>query len=198
MTVNPTSAGDTYKCPKGYYCLAGTTSPVACLAGTYNANLGADAANDCIISPAGYYTLDASETVGIPCTAGYYCPAGTTGAAAVPCPVGTIRATTGAGVVGDCSTCPAGYYCGEATVTATICPQGSYCTAGSSVPLNCPAGTFGATVGLTSSASCQGCLPGMYCSQQGLQSPDGLCDIGYFCIQNAITPNPTDGTTGNE
>ena len=37
----------------------------------------------------------------------------------------------------------------------------------------------------------------MYCSQKGLRSPDGLCDIGYYCIQGATTPNPTDGTLGN-
>ena len=37
----------------------------------------------------------------------------------------------------------------------------------------------------------------MYWSQKGLRSPDGLWDIGYYCVQGATTPNPTDGTLGN-
>ena len=37
----------------------------------------------------------------------------------------------------------------------------------------------------------------MYCSQKGLKAPDGLCDMGYFCLGKATTPNPTDGTTGD-
>ena len=44
---------------------------------------------------------------------------------------------------------------------------------------------------------CFDCLPGMYCSQQGLKAPDGLCDMGYFCTKKSTTPNPTDGITGN-
>ena len=149
-------------------------------------------------SPAGYYTTDASETQGTACSAGYYCLAGTTGAAANACPVGTYRSTTGAAAASDCNDCPAGYYCGQATVNPTICPQGSYCPVNSSVPTSCPQGRFGATVGAQASTDCQSCLPGTYCSQLGLRSPDGLCDIGYFCIGGSTTPNPTDGTMGNE
>jgi len=197
MKVDPAVSGDTYKCPKGHYCLAGTSSATPCLAGTYNDQLGGDTAASCQTSPAGFFTRDAATTVGTPCTAGFYCPAGTTGAAAVPCPVGKMRKLTGAGQLSDCAACTAGYYCGQATAIPTICTQGSYCLSGSETPTSCPIGTFGAKVGLTATSECTDCLPGMFCSQQGLKSPDGLCDMGYFCISKATTPNPTDGTTGN-
>jgi hypothetical protein len=101
LGVNPTLSGDTYKCPKGHYCLAGTASATACLAGTYNDLLGGTSVAACKVSDAGFFTKDASTTTGTPCTAGYYCPAGTTGEAAVPCPVGKMRTTTGAGSLAD-------------------------------------------------------------------------------------------------
>jgi len=195
--LDPETAGDTYKCAKGHYCLKGATSATPCLAGTYNDQLGADEPSDCIISPAGFYTKDASVDTGIPCTVGYYCLAGTTGEAADPCPIGTYRNTVGAAKVEDCNPCPAGYICGQGTYEPTICPQGSYCVEGSSTAISCPIGTFGASVGLTVDTECFPCLPGTYCSQVGLKAPDGLCDMGYFCKQGATSPNPTDGTTGN-
>jgi hypothetical protein len=199
-TEDPTSvaAGDTYKCPKGYYCLAGATSATPCLAGTYNDQLAGTSAASCQPSPAGYYTKEASTTTGTLCTAGYYWEQGTTGEAAIPCPVGKMRTTAGGAQLSDCVKCTAGYYCGQATATPTICPQGSYCPEESSTPTQCPIGTFGASVGLAASTDCTDCLPGMFCSQKGLKSPDGLCDIGYYCIGKATTPNPTDGTTGNK
>jgi len=195
--ADPTTSGTTYQCPKGHYCLAGASSATPCLAGTYNDVLGGTSLASCKTTPAGYYTRDASTTQGILCSAGYYCLAGTTGEAAIPCPLGKMRMTTGAAQLSDCIDCTAGYYCGEATAIPTICPQGSYCVAGSSTPAQCPIGTFGAKVGLTAESECQDCLPGMFCSQKGLKAPDGLCDMGYYCVLKSTTPNPTDGTTGN-
>jgi hypothetical protein len=195
--ADPTASGDTYKCPKGHYCLVGATAAIPCLAGTYNDVLGGSSLASCKQTPQGYYTKEASTTQGTLCTVGYYCPAGTTGEAAVPCPIGKMRTTPGAGAETDCATCTAGYYCGQGTAIPKVCPQGSYCPAGSSTPTQCPIGTFGAKVGLTAATECQDCLPGMYCSQKGLKAPDGLCDMGYYCILKATTPNPTDGTTGN-
>lgn len=161
---------------------------------------------DCTISPAGKWTGAAATTTGTDCDPGYYCPQGSTSGTSVPCAVGTFRATPGAGVNTDCAACTKGYYCGEGTSVPTICPQGFYCLQGSVTPTGCPIGTFGASVGLTalvtntgtSDTGCFNCLPGMYCSQVGLKAPDGLCDMGYFCISKSSTPNPTDATTGNK
>lgn len=97
----------------------------------------------------------------------------------------------------SCKTCPAGYYCNEVQIHPIICPAGSFCPAGAAVPVKCPRGTYGGSLGLTASSQCKACNAGAYCTQTGLTSPDGLCDPGYYCIAGAITPNPTDGTTGN-
>ena len=50
-----------------------------------------------------------------PCPMGQYCGASTI----IPddCPAGTYRNTTGAIVVGDCTTCPAGFYCPSIATT---------------------------------------------------------------------------------
>lgn len=110
MEVDPAGQGDTYKCPKGYYCLAGATSATPCLAGTYNDVLGGQDSTACKVSPKGFYTKDAATTTGTPCTPGYYCEAGTTGEAAIPCPKGTFRGTAGAEELANCTACTPGYY----------------------------------------------------------------------------------------
>ncbi len=52
-------------------------------------------------------------------------------------------------------------------------------------------------MGLKKSEECQTCSPGAYCTQQGITSPDGLCDPGFYCKGGATVPNPTDGVTGD-
>ena len=37
----------------------------------------------------------------------------------------------------------------------------------------------------------------MYCPSPGAVSPAGNCSEGYYCTLEAITDQPTDGTTGN-
>lgn len=66
-------------CPAGYYCPEGAASPYSCPSGTYNPHTGRDGLEDCITSPEGYYTEEASRNMTGPCEAGYYCPAGSTG-----------------------------------------------------------------------------------------------------------------------
>jgi hypothetical protein len=204
-TVEPSTDAATYACPLGYYCTIGTTAAVNCLAGTYRSTTGGESISNCTQTPAGKWTGAAATTTGTDCNAGYYCEAGSTSGTSIPCPVATVRTTTGAGTLEECVACTKGYYCGEATSVPTICPQGSYCVEGSKTGVGCPIGTFGASLGLTAMATntgtsdtgCFDCFPGMYCSQVGLKAPDGLCDMGYFCVSKSSTPNPTDGTTGN-
>jgi hypothetical protein len=95
-------------------------------------------------------------------------------------------------------------------VDPIICPQGFYCIlitsitdASDGVPLKCPKGTYGYTVGLTEEADCKACPDAYYCSQPGLEAPDGLCDPGYFCSHDssstvgASVSAPTDAVTGD-
>lgn len=67
-------------CPTGHVCPAGADSPVPCSSGTYNPHTGMDDLNeDCLMSPEGYYTIEASTNLTGVCAPGYYCPAGSTG-----------------------------------------------------------------------------------------------------------------------
>lgn len=66
-------------CPAGYYCPDGVSSPISCPNGTYNPHTGRDDFGDCIISPEGYYTEEASTSMTGRCEAGHYCPAGSIG-----------------------------------------------------------------------------------------------------------------------
>ena len=91
-----------------------------------------------------------------PCSAGYYCPAGSTSPAQVLCPAGSF-CPAGAGAATPCAggtfsdlpgaalcqPCPAGSYCAPGTARAfgAPCGVGNYCPAGSASPLPCP--TFG-------------------------------------------------------
>lgn len=96
-----------------------------------------------------------------------------------------------------CKDCPEGFYCTDAATEPTSCPQGYYCPASSTLPTACPAGTYGNGIELIEEADCTDCEMGMFCSQSGLGSPDGLCDPGYYCTSKATIPNPTDGVTGD-
>lgn len=66
-------------CLAGYYCPAGAESPESCPSGTYNPHTGRDDLEDCLVSPEGFYTIEASTNMTGPCAPGYYCPSGSTG-----------------------------------------------------------------------------------------------------------------------
>ena len=61
-----------------------------------------------------------------PCSAGRYCPAGTTSENEFLCPSGTYYGTTGAQQLNDCIPCTAGSYC---ETTGLSAPTGQ-CDAG--------------------------------------------------------------------
>ena len=63
----------------------------------------------------------------------------------------------------ECS-CPAANY------TGGKCWSGTYCPSGSPYPVPCKGG--------------------MYCRDDGLAEPNGLCDAGYYCDSNATQPDP--------
>ncbi|CDW74865.1 cast multi-domain protein [Stylonychia lemnae] len=183
-------------CPEGYFCPAGTRIPHKCPAGTYQDQVGRLSSKECITTPAGFYTQQRglSKFQDYLCAIGYYCPQGSNSQFAYRCPRGFYNNQTQQSA---CKSCPAGFFCNETFIHPQICPQGHYCPDKVHEPLKCPVGTFGAALGYKDSASCQTCPPGQYCSQQGISSPDGLCDPGYYCKGGAKVPNPTDGNTGD-
>jgi hypothetical protein len=87
-----------------------------------------------------------------PCSAGYYCEAGSSIATAAPCPPGTYSV----GGADDCTPCPVGRYGLATSMTSSLC----------SGP--CPAGRYGSTPGLSSS-QCSGTL--LLFAVHALQTP---------------------------
>lgn len=100
--------------------------------------------------------------------------------------------------------CSAGYHCisGSWTpaptdgISGRVCPEGTYCPEGIPTPVKCPAGTFNNFTGLKTEGECTRCAPGMYCLNDGLVYPTGLCDERYFCELGAIYAKPLDTSTG--
>ena len=191
-------------CPVGHYCEVGTQYPVACPAGYYNPSTGQDSIEDCIESPAGYYTEQGSSSITGLCEPGYYCPATSTTPTQIPCPERTYRIDYGGGSLDDCSLCVAGGYCPQASTEPVICPQGYYCVTGVADPEPCPISTYGNTTGLRKESDCITCDGGFYCDSYALQAPKGVIAPGYYCLGgcNTSTPstvhNPDDNSYVNE
>ena len=212
---NPRGNDDTGgPCPEGAFCPAGTSVPLGCPAGTYN-NLKQQ--STCFSCPAGYYCLENTTDFTLVCPEGFYCPNGTRHPYEYPCPKGTYNPVLQSTNVDDCLPCPPGEYCesdGLARSTG-LCAEGWYCVRGAFS--NKPTLIDGVVSGSScfcSNASNGGqcapgsycplgsnepipCDPGHYCNASGLSNVTGPCSAGYFCTQNATSPKPSDGTTGN-
>jgi hypothetical protein len=197
ITVSPNT--NDHACPIGKYCLGGYQS-VDWPAGTYNPIEGRRTLSECLETPAGYYTsAGATEYLTTPCSAGYYCLAGSTTATEWPCPIGTYRGFTGGRQPEDCAVCKSGYVCAAvATVTPVDCGAGNYCPIGTVIQELCPIGTYSAAVNNADSRSCTKCPTGHYCGTKGMTAvtTSDYCDSGFYCIEGATRPDPTDGITG--
>ena len=174
-------------CPSGFYCPLATPKPSPCLPGKKRTTAGGANAGDCVSSTAGYYTVPGSDQNTGQCEPGFYCPAGSTGPFAVPCPANTFMQAPGGASSGDCLACLAGYYCALGAKTPSLCPSGSYCPANSQTPTPCPAGKLGQSMGLKALTDCSPCPVGYYCSQPGLIVPDGTCAAGVYCAPGSTS-----------
>ena len=173
-------------CPAGYYCLAGasTGTSSACLPGQFS-SAGAVSCSPC---DAGTYgaspALNTSSCTG-PCSAGSYCPAGSSVPAPAACPAGFACPSGSAN--GTAFPCPSGTYSVGGAATCTPCAAGQYGTGtGLTLPVcsgPCDVGRYGNATGLTSS-SCSGpCPDGRYGSAAGMTSSQcsGACAAGFSC-----------------
>ncbi|KAG8568304.1 hypothetical protein GDO81_013953 [Engystomops pustulosus] len=227
-TVEPQS------CPRGHYCPAMTAAPIPCPAGTFNPIKGALTFASCKRCPVGRYCRGEanSEPDGLcsagyycegeavdnipqksahfplngPCPIGHFCPEGTL--SPVPCPVGTLKNTTGGFSVDSCVPCYAGYFCASVGLssptglcsagffcpgnftstnpTAFLCPKGHYCSSGSSHPIPCPTGQYQPNTG---SHSCTPCQPGFYCQEAVAGQPEP-CPPHSYCPAGTLFPLP--------
>ena len=129
------------------------------------------------------------------CTAGYYCPHGSSsptaeecGGAHLYCPTGSAAPTpvtlgfysTPATATVDVSATVAAVVGNEQTRTGqTQCAPGQYCDS-SGVAKPCPAGRYGATTGLTT-ALCSGpCAKGHYCLEASTKAHQYPCPQGTY------------------
>lgn len=183
-------------CPAGFYCPAGARFAMSCPSGTYNSQSGADEMTDCLVTPAGYYSIENATVATGLCSPGHYCPAGSTSSNEAPCPSRYYRLDHGAGAQRECSLCVAGGYCPLGSVSPTVCPKGFYCPTGVLNPEPCRPGTFGNTTGLRDSTECTQCSPGKFCDGYALTQPRGLCDPGYFCLFGSNTSAPRNFYSG--
>nr|DBA16528.1 TPA: hypothetical protein GDO54_003912 [Pyxicephalus adspersus] len=208
------TAGEGGGCPRGHYCPVGSFHPYACPAGTYN-NLTHQ--QDCLPCPAGYYCAEnTSDYSGFQCPAGFYCPKGTKHGAQFPCPRGYYNPDPRTHSLDSCLPCTPGHYCGVEGLSTVSgeCDPGWFCVSAAWTPQPfdldnytsanclCPATSTGGKC--LPGFYCPGgtaepisCAPGLYCEEAGLAVPSGECAAGYFCINGATTPKPTDSIRGN-
>lgn len=71
-----------------------------------------------------------------------------------------------------------------------ICLHNIALFAGTGEPNACDAGTFNPSTMSTSADNCTLCEPGQYCNDSGLATPNGDCDIGFYCSGGSTTPRP--------
>ncbi|KAM6933259.1 uncharacterized protein FYW49_001626 [Xenentodon cancila] len=219
-------------CPLGHFCPAATALPQACPLGTLNNQTGANSVSACTPCPPGVYcsTYGASTPQGPcwqgyfceggaadptpessasfprngPCPAGHFCPAGCI--SPVPCPLGSIRNTTGGVSMESCFTCPAGHYCSTEGLTnpsgpcaagfycpfdfssttpyAFLCPKGHFCPEGSALAFPCPTGAYQPNPG---EENCIPCQPGFYCEEAIVGDP-WPCPPHSFCPAGTMMP----------
>lgn len=125
------------------------------------------------------------------CTAGYYCPKGTS--EMFLCPTGHYCDPN----VDVPSPCAAGTYnptygaTGSGSTWCLNCPQGYYCPAGTTAPIKCPSGKV---CGPNSTQiPTTTCAPGEYSGGESIGDASTDCQTcpkGHYCPEGAIFPTP--------
>lgn len=178
----PGLAEPTAMCDGGYYCILGSWS-------NQPSPLGNDTISDCSCP---------AQIIGDKCKAGTFCPPGSD--APTPCTGGYYCGMDE--LSAESGQCLAGYYCnGSSTLQnpvnetfGDICPKGHYCPTASSYPIPCAEGEYSDAFAQHNISSCLPCTAGKYCQGPGRDLPNGFCDVGWFCPEGSIVPQPP----GNE
>jgi len=116
-------------CPTGHYCPVGTQSNTQypCPTGTVGATTGLKSDTECTNCTAGGGCGSGSSTV-VTCSAGYYCPAGTTTSTPTEyrAPAGSYISGTGATSQYDNEPCGLGKFCPIGSTGPNACLKGTY------------------------------------------------------------------------
>ena len=184
----------TVPCARGHYCPLSTiySTQYPCPAGYFSDSTSLANSNGCTPCPDGYSCgLGTTSTSLINCPAGKVCPEGTATGSEDNCPGGTYSNRTNLWRSGDCTPCPAGFYCSAgATSVSGPCSAGFYCPASTSSATQypCPSGTYSGATDLYDSEQCTACPVGHYCIG-GLSSPTS-------CSPGTYNPNEEEGAGG--
>lgn len=172
-------------CEAGWYCPqgSGTTTPHPCPPGRWSNKTNLASSGDCSTCPAGYYCNGGEGSVSGPCTAGYVCPVGSSSTTSIPCPAGRYSTGTNLYSIDQCTVCPVGSYCPEASVSETSCPAGRFspnnATQGAG-PIRCESFP---SVCTDSATDCIDCLGGSKCLVNSVEPT--ACGVGFFSSDGA-------------
>jgi len=212
----------TAPCPAGFFCQAGSVTPVAADPGNYVKRAGSVIQTKC---NQGTYTAVSGSSICMQCPSGHscaadntsipvICPKGTyrtsdplaeqqSSVACVKCPPGTFSVTTGLIGLELCEPCPAGIVCGregikEEYTTSNACPEGYVCpkntNSNQQFDIKCPAG-FSCDFGTTPETQFDvKCEAGYGCTEGVSTSQKNRlkCEIGYFCPEGSTSAAPPD------
>ncbi|CAG9336329.1 unnamed protein product [Blepharisma stoltei] len=190
------SSDQATQCEAGYRCPSGSANHIKCEPGTYQNSVGQGSCNACT---AGLYCpRGTSDPTSNTCPAGHYCPSSTLYDKQYPCSPGTFSTATSAADSTTCISCSAGKYCdvyGVGDLTSLSCAGGFYCSSGSlySQPMTgsgyggiCTRGYYCPAASSTTTK----CDPGYYCSQDQMSTSGSQCSAGYYCTIQSIAPSP--------
>lgn len=105
------------------------------------------------------------------------------------CEPGSYAPTKG---LGACLGCPAGSYCLRGASATAPCPRGYFCpnATASATAHPCPPGTFADATGARSVDDCRNATRGTFALGFGNPRSDGECDEGYWCFNASTTATP--------
>lgn len=169
-------------CLPGYYCPQGTQAhdQFPCPSGRHNPLQGQSAIAACLFCTQGHFCEPASVRP-MECPAGTYMPQGVYPAGH---PLNGTLLGVSAGNKSECLPCPAGYFCGLATITPIGCGVGRFSSSGRSACDDCRAGHYCNSTNMTEASMLRSnrCPPGQYCPL-GVDSLDNAlpCAAGFYC-----------------
>ncbi|CCI46527.1 unnamed protein product [Albugo candida] len=180
---------DSYRCPRGSYCVRGAITSNWCPDGTYGEFDGAERIEECVQCPEGSYCSQGASRPQV-CPSSTYCPLGS--GQPLPCPLG-FYCTYNSWLPLNC---PRGYVCPFGSATPIRCQRGFYCPGNSDFPLPCPLGTIGRATPTNGSystplESCEKCPKGTYADTY-LQKECTSCERGFICLGGTTSKAPMD------
>jgi hypothetical protein len=210
-----TSTSDTVceSCPKGSFCVGGSSNPVQCPTGTFASSTGMSACVACnmaISCPMGQYLgsycTRQSDNLCLECPINFYCVGGSN----MPqfCSQGTHAPVSG---MSECASCTSSAQCDPGTYYASSCPTfstqkicakckvGSYCQGGFNPPIMCSPGSYAPTSGLSKCTSCSTSTYSVIfgasaCTQCALTTVIGTYRLGCGGDKVGVIVNCTNGS----